>query len=168
MFLLLLLLFIDDVLLQWYMSWISVTCWKEYRNPIFATTFKVFNAIFLSQLGNVECWFFFFFFFNFLNPLRILLPYPQTAMNLHKSEQICYIYLQSNIVVSHHRIHLLPPRLKCSTFNVSIITIQRFYNHCNKLKKKVALNFPRLYFTQYVTCAVWLFVNVNVVACISR
>ena len=112
--------------------------------------------------------FFFFFFFNFLNPLRILLPYPQTAMNLHKSEQICYIYLQSNIVVSHHRIHLLPPRLKCSTFNVSIITIQRFYNHCNKLKKKVALNFPRLYFTQYVTCAVWLFVNVNVVACISR
>ena len=106
--------------------------------------------------------------FFFLNPLRILLPYPQTAMNLHKSEQICYIYLQSNIVVSHHRIHLLPPRLKCSTFNVSIITIQRFYNHCNKLKKKVALNFPRLYFTQYVTCAVWLFVNVNVVACISR
>ena len=148
MFLLLLLLFIDDVLLQWYMSWISVTCWKEYRNPVFATTFKVFNAIFLSQLGNVECWIFFFF-FNFLNPLRILLPYPQTAMNLHKSEQICYICLQS-------------------TFNVSIITIQRFYNHCNKLKKKAALNFPRLYFTQYVTCAVWLFVNVNVVACISR
>ena len=141
---------------------------KGIQESNFCNNIQGFQCHFSQPIG--QCWMliFFFFFFNFLNPLRILLPYPQTAMNLHKSEQICYIYLQSNIVVSHHRIHLLPPRLKCSTFNVSIITIQRFYNHCNKLKKKVALNFPRLYFTQYVTCAVWLFVNVNVVACISR
>ena len=32
-----------------------------------------------------------FFLFSFLNPLKILLPYPQTALILHKSEQICYM-----------------------------------------------------------------------------
>ena len=113
----LLLLFTDDVLLQWYTSWISVKCWKEYRNPIFATTFKVFNAFFLSQLGNVECWFFFF-----LNPLKIFLPYPQTAMILHKSEQICYICLQSNIVCITPS-HISPaPKIKMLNF-------QCFYNH---------------------------------------
>ena len=34
---------------------------------------------------------FFFFFFFIINPLQILLPYTQTAMILHKSEQICYM-----------------------------------------------------------------------------
>ena len=63
-----------------------------------------------------------FFFFFFLNPLKIFLPYPQAAMILHKSEQICYICLQSNIVCITPS-HISPaPKIKMLNF-------QCFYNH---------------------------------------
>ena len=63
---------------------------KGIQESNFCNNIQGFQCHFSQLIGamlNVECWMLNFFF----NPLKILLPYPQTAMILHKSEQICYM-----------------------------------------------------------------------------
>ena len=101
---------------------------KGIQESNFCNNIQGFQCHFSQLIGamlNVE-----FFFLILLKFCCLTLKQLWFCINQNKyviyvcNQTICYICLQSIIVVSHHRMYLLPPRLKCSTFNVSIITIQ--------------------------------------------
>ena len=59
---------------------------KGIQESNFCNNIQGFQCLFSQPIG--QCWMLIFF---FIHPLKILLPYPQTAMILHNSEQICYM-----------------------------------------------------------------------------
>ena len=99
---------------------------KGIQESNFCNNIQGFQCLFSQPIG--RCWmlifFFFFFFLNFYILLKFCcLTLKQLWFCINQNKYV--ICLQSNIVcITHHLIYLLPLRLKCLTFNVSIITIQ--------------------------------------------